>query len=100
MLIATFLTILEQEVNKQHVAGTARNVSVVTLNLVTAWNLPSTAKAVLQLHLVFFHSETDSCTSTNHPKFPLLSRERSKHLVEHNLFHLMYMSEVRQKSDT
>lgn len=48
MLIATFLTILEQEVNKQLVARTARSVPVVILDLVTAWNLPSVAKTALQ----------------------------------------------------
>lgn len=38
MLIATFLAILEQEVNKQHVTRTAKNALVVTLNLPAAWN--------------------------------------------------------------
>lgn len=60
MLIATFLTILEQEVNKQLVARTARSVPVVILDLVTAWNLPSVAKTALQhvrtTILWFFHS--------------------------------------------
>lgn len=48
MLIATFLTILEQEANKQLVARTARSVSVVILDLVNAWDLPSIARTVLQ----------------------------------------------------
>lgn len=59
MLIATFLTILEQEVNKQLVARTARSVPVVILDLVNALDLPSIARTVLQHenhHLVFFHS--------------------------------------------
>lgn len=48
MLIATFLTISEQEANKQLVARTARSVPVVILDLVNAWDLPSIARTVLQ----------------------------------------------------
>lgn len=51
MLIATFLAILEQEVKEQHAAETAREVPVVTLNLVTAWELAQLGQGSTATHV-------------------------------------------------